>query len=327
MKFKYLFYIFLIIHLSYEFDVNDWTEKFCYDEFHDFMMVKNNMFCERSNFTKQDLKDIQSEDFVISNKKHIYFRFANIGVFNDNFLRKFPNIKDITFQVSTLELGESTQSNQIHSIRFWVCQISGTKNSNIFQKFDNLEKIYFEGNVFDSNILKNNLMGNIPNLKELILIDNSFLKISSDAFRGSNIEKLHISSMTPLPLDFLFGMKSLKMLNLHNLDLTEIPCKVIPENIESLSFRNNSIDNPNFKDCKFKKSLKYISLFQNKIKNLGEDTFKELQNVEKINLAYNRLTNFSKTYILSLKKLKYVILYGNYFDEENIDLGNIKLYD
>lgn len=310
-----------ILQLSQAFDVDGWVKKFCVKD-KEMMFYEENFYCENASFTRQELDDIQHGGFVISNDKTIMFKGGDIGVLNENFLKKFPHSENLKFQEVKIKLDQSsgTINHPFNSINFRECEFSGIKDSLFFQQLQNLKHLGINDNKFDTSVLDKNLFGHNSNLLSLHLRNNSFEKIDDNAFEGlSNIETFTLSaSLDHISPHLLSGMKKLNYLDLTGNKFVQVPCDAIPESVEELSLTENELRKPSFVGCKSLKNLKNLYLGENNIEDLDESAFEALENLEHIALDHNKLKGLSNELFKNLKNLKRIYLVGNGIEKTDI---------
>lgn len=302
-----------VFHQAQSFNIDVWVNKHCEENkiAHFLDIVQPNFYCELFNFTKEELEDIQTKNFIISNQTNIHMRGSYIGVFSKQFLEKFPLCEYFVNDGYQINLGNAKGiiHHPIKTLFIKDSKISNTNGTNIFQKLYKLKKVSLIYNTFDDNVLRRNLLGTNPHLKIIQMFGNNFEFISDDAFKGSpNIRSIEISyqNYNNISPHWFSEMKKLKIVRLRFNSLTEVPCNAIPDGVEALDLYLNRIENPNFKGCKFSKSLKNPNLGSNNIAHLSEDAFTGLENIENIDLTMNELKSFSNDIIKDLKNLKWV---------------------
>lgn len=303
-----------IVQLSQAFDIDGWVKKHCIKD-KALVYPEDNFYCENPSFTSHELEDIQRGGFVISNHKNIIFKGGDIGILNENFLKKFPHCEILSFEDVKVKLDQSSEliNHPIETIAFTGCKLSGLKDSLFFQHLQNLKNVAFLENELDTSVISKNLFGQNSKLISLILLDNDFEKIDDNAFEGlPNIEVLTLKEfLDHLSPHLLSGMNHLKKLTLKGNRLEQVPCDSIPESIEELSLTDNKIHQPSFKGCKFVKNLKSLYFGGNGIEHIDESVFEHFENIEKIYLDYNKLKDVSNDVFKNCKHLKDVKLSGN----------------
>lgn len=278
--------------------------------------------CEKFNFTKQELEEIQKEEFVISNEKAVIFEGGDIGILNDRFLEKFPLAERFVFMNAKITLDESEEpmKHQVEEINFQRCQIVGSKNTQFFRNLLNLSGLGFSRCEFDHGSLEKNLFGNDSKITQLALYRNNFQAINNDAFEGlRSLETLSLTAdLEELPPHLLSKLVKLKELDLSENQLQTVPCDAIPESVEEIIFFRNNIQKPSFEGCRFLKSLKKLNLIGNDIKSIEETTFEPLENLEELRLDFNKIKAISNAHFQNLKHLKEINLKGNGFETTDI---------
>lgn len=273
--------------------------------------LPHNIFCENVDWTGDNETTTLTQDH-----KYMVFRNSKI-ILSESFLDKFPNCAELYFDNVQLELvGVNDSSNHLlSSIYLNGCNVSGSLN--FFGSLRNLKHFAAFNNHFQYNILDKSLFDKNTNLKVLTLYQNNLAKIDRDFFDGlQSLEVLTFSeNFETFPVN-ISSMDTLIYLDLSGNNLTEIPCKWLPENIIELSFPGNNIRKPSFSECLFMKSLKRLYLSGNGIESLDSNLFDEFENIEEIYLDNNELQNVTEKEFTKLGKLKRISLVGNLIPDE-----------
>lgn len=329
MKFKILIFVVTLLQVSQSFNVESWLKKYCvFGRNLENLGINgtDNAFCQHISLSKDELKDIQQKKFVISDKKAIVFKNGDFGTLNDRFFEKFPKSEHLVFISTKVQLGNLVKSNNVKILSFLNCEISGNENSNIFQHLPNLEELKFLKGKLDGITLNKKLLGNIPSLRKVEVVDSHFTHISQDVFKGSpNVEKIYFENNTfnEFSREMFSELRNLKELSFVSHNIQSVLCEILPKTIETLYLGNNRIEKLNFRGCKFTRSLKNLNLYSNLIQKLDVHTFDDLENIEKIDLGRNKLSTFNNEYIKNLKHLKWIGLNENSIPSK--DLNTIKI--
>lgn len=266
--------------------------------------LPHNFYCDKVNFD-QNLEP----SIIIPDQKFVVFQNSHI-LWNADFLHRFPNCSEMYFDKVHLELDE-TIINSYHllsSLFLNECDISG--NLSVFATLPNLKQFEAFHNNIQGNVIENSFLGN--NVKVVTLFQNNLQGIRGNIFEGlSNIEMLTLSENLESLTSNLSEMNRLMYLDLSGNHLSEVPCRMLPENLKQISFPSNNIQSPNFNGCTFLGTLERLDLSGNGIELLDSDVFNGMTSIQEIYLSHNVLSNLTDTHFKNLDTLKKVALSGN----------------
>ena len=126
---KFLALISFLAVAASAFNIEEFLQKHCKDTPEEYSLA-----CENVNFSEMELSEIQKEKFVISQAAKIIFNNTNLGVFNENFVNKFPNAtcikifgSSLSFNSSKIEGSEA--NNKLEKLSIVESEIYGNANS------------------------------------------------------------------------------------------------------------------------------------------------------------------------------------------------------
>ena len=160
----------------------------------------------------------------------------------------------------------------------------------LFDNLENLEELYLSENyltTLDSEILFRNL----SKLKNLNLSLNKITRINPNVFRGLKNKMNDIS---------LYGNK---------LDSFSVSTKLI---VRDLSLDNNCLT---FLDLSNVRGLQKLVLFNNKLKKIKQNHFKNLTSLNGLYLSNNEIEDIDETGFDDLTELKELVLSSNKIDQ------------
>ncbi|KAL5273422.1 hypothetical protein ACFFRR_000258 [Megaselia abdita] len=293
--------------------------------------------CSNFNFTLEEIREIQTEDFSLSNALRVTFENASIGCLNSNFFLKFPNAVDFIIKYSTFNMSceypelPSKQPLPLNNLRFYYALIFGNKDSSALNSLEKLERFemqlpkvtgwlqypflddkFFEKNYelryisfpfeeldedLDEDFLKDGAFDNVPNLYKLTYNFGKQESITKRLFSKNN---------------------KLCSLDLSRNGIKDVEPGSLPETLLELYLSGNFITQC---DYFFKNMTKlgYVNLYGNSITNISTDAFDDMESLEILDLSKNDITTFSKDHIKGLKSIKSLFIYDNnhlMFDKE-----------
>lgn len=274
-------------YLSQGFKIGEWVGKFCSEEKLLYRQWEPSFRCENFNFAEQELQEFQEGDFLVSVQRIIFIESGDIGVLDENFLKKFPNAEEFLFRNVKLHFDLSTESidHPLVSIRFVNCEISGIKDTLFFQNLINMKDLELVDCQFDHPVLEKRLLGPSSELISLRIKRNSF-EIKDDAFEGLlNLRILKLADDFENLSTLLSKLVLLEVLDLSRNNLTSIPCEAIPRSVKRLTLSHNQIHEPSLKGCKFAEDLIILDLKGNGIEDFDVSTIDLLKNTTKVILS------------------------------------------
>lgn len=184
-----------------------------------------------------------------------------------------------------------------------------------FGAHKNLITLILDGNARNDFSGKFISYGKLPNLKNLYLRNNRLHHLNfSDNF--PNLTHLYLSGNTGGIERYLQSIpKTLIHLELEKCDIYRFNISSL-QNISSLFIGENNFNKLGCCDDKYmspgdKKSLKVLSVSHCYIRIVQSDAFKGSNNLEKIDLSFNMISDISHTTFISLKFLKILSLSHN----------------
>lgn len=164
------------------------------------------------------------------------------------------------------------------------------------------------------------LLGYPPGLSSLVFFVRNMGEIDSTVFNDtslSSVTSLTItqSGITAIASGAFAQFQSLKMLNLHNNDLSQMNSDwfVHKEVLESLILTNNSITTLNENSFAGLVGLLNLNLTQNQIHTIVSDSFRFLIRLRHLDLSHSKLRNLSVDTLFPLNNTK-ILLHGNPWD-------------
>jgi Leucine-rich repeat (LRR) protein len=239
----------------------------------------------------------ESDEYLSDNKKNdsVIIANAELEYVPRELINDFPNLRK-------LSIFESIKINDLGSDFF-------------DQGFEKLEAfaLFEEKSI---NALRTDVFINLPNLKELLVMQTTVQELEEGVFRTNKelesviFDQSKISTipenlfaglvnlrsvtftMSPikvLPTNLFLGNKSLKQLNFVNTQIGKLPENLLSElfELETFDFGLSQVKAIPENFFKNNGNLKRISLDWNKIEKIPDGTFDGLQKLEKVKLARN----------------------------------------
>lgn len=318
MKSFCLLVAFLVLSPSKAFDSDKFLKKFCKISSECLHFVRNVevLCCEDVTFTKEELEEIQTEDFEISQQDNVFFGRGVIGIVNSNFFSKFPNASEMSFANSNLSLKnkeEAFTNSQLKKLNFYEAEISDNINSIAFHSLTDLESLVFMGNRFEFKELDSILLKRNRNLKNLMVVFNRDRQtIHKDAFKNLfSLETLVMYNVGQMiPSGLIKNNTNIKNLTIASSSLTKVPDN-IPESVEVLNLSVNRIKVISKKDFQNLGHLKELRINYSALEEIEEDTFDELIELETLSLSLNKLTAITPRHFENCVRLKWINLASN----------------
>lgn len=321
------------------FNSEQFLEKFCErNKFYENLNTKIDLYCSNVKFSPEELGEIQTQIFAISNEKRIVFEGGDLGVVNVNFLKKFPKTLEIMFSQTSMKLIDQKEivdsKLPLETIYMSESRVHGNDNINLFNSLPKLTQFSLGSSEVDSKTLSKKFLGSNPHLSYIEILETTFNEIDDDAFEDIiNLDMLNLVSLnlTSLPSS-IKQLKNLKWVNLTGNKLSLFPKDSLPSSLEDVNVQNNVIHHISRNDFKSFPLLTKLSLGFNGIEKLNQDTFEDLEKLAELDLEGNRLTSssVSRAHFDKLKNLKSLNLDSNHIDVETSDLkdyGIVSLKD
>lgn len=339
MRIVVIFAILIFFAFCGAFDVNKFLKTHCNEETLQNSIYKSQepeveLWCQGFNFTKNELDAIQTENFVISDKRSILFSDGILGHLNENFFSKFPNALIMDFMNVTLNMTSpnntaSSKKHPLQTLTFYDhCKISSNRGTLALRSLTELEhfftyKIDVEFKIIDAKLFQGN-----KKLRVLSVMNGGFEDIEDGVLESLvDLEQVElVMNLLKLPDDFLEPKNKLKRFSLSgNVSLKDkrgFPFFRGCSDLEILILNENVIKHIDRYTFHHMWLLKALFLERNGIENFDLDTFDDLENLQRLSLAGNKIDHISKRHFANLKKLNYLDLRHNYI--KSCDLMNLE---
>lgn len=322
-----LFLLFLLrLIVIQAFDVNVFLSLNCYkkeDVFLTEASIKEHVFCERFTLNANEVNDFQTLDFVVSNEESIVFKNCDIGVFNHNFLMKFPKALSIQLNNVTLDMSSSPPMNHpLRELSIYGGNISSVQGYKAWRHLPELRTFILgrtsgqsvNGNMTIDFFAGNKKLQTIKLFKEQIAyIDPSALKTLQD-LKSIHLTDLELES---LPSD-LFCCNDLESINLSGNKFERIPrFSHIYKNLRHIILINCDIKNVTRVDLRYREQLQYLVLDGNKIQKFEKGVFENLPNLRYLSMVANQLKDITLDYFGRMLSLENLNVEWNYLNTSN----------
>ncbi|CAH1406344.1 unnamed protein product [Nezara viridula] len=234
--------------------------------------------------------------------------------------------------LEVIELQENRIANVDYTLTFYTSlrklDVSNNKiNSLKAHNFENQGKL-LSLNASYNNIttLSKDAFKGLKLLRNLDLSHNNIMNVEPGSFHDTaNLQTINLSynRITSFLDPTVFKpISSLRVLNLHNNEILDIPSVLIknlpsPCVLETLTLSNNLIEIIEEKSflAPCSHSIKTLTLGSNVIKDIEKAAFNALYNLEYVDLSFNNLTYIPTMQLSKLSKLRELDLSGNRFTE------------
>ena len=257
---------------------------------------------EEVNFKGNKIEKLPESFFKLKNLKKINL--------NGNKITELPNLFSSFSELTHLDLGSiefSVIPESLYSLKNLVhLDLSWNRNiavlSPLIGNLANLKELLLETNLLQ-DLPKE--FGSLMNLKKLTLNRNEFTSFPEPLLNLSNLEELFIGNrkITALPTKLL-GLSNLKLLDLQESDIQLIPDSIgALKNLENLNLKQNKISSisEEIKNCS---ELRNLNLQQNDLLQKLPDSITSLTKLEGLNLFMCKQLQSLPPSISNLSNLK-----------------------
>lgn len=275
--------------------------------------------CSNFKFNAQEIHEIQTSDFQISNDDFIHFELCNPGIVNENFFDKFPNAFSITFDNCDLSLKSSKKSTSTRRLRLanlhiHNSRVTDNKDSNAFKFLPELKKISLKKLRLEHREFDTKLFRKLYNLTNFECFDCGIEKIKDGAFDDfENVEffSIYDTKVDHLNHNLIYKMDSLKMFEFYGNELADIPKDFFPHSVVSINLGRNFIKKLDKNQFKGLNKLETLLLDNNFIEKIDKKAFKYVENLQILKLNNNKLRRLHARTFCHLEDLKQLDLRGN----------------
>lgn len=321
MNSRLIFLVFLIKFCA-AFDVSKFVTSFCEVDNGENL---SKLSCSNFSLIPQEIYEVQTEDFVISNQSIVEFSFCSIGIVNENFFTKFPEALSIDFKKCNVSMDSSiyptsSRNVKLNDLSFSECRFMNNKETNALNTLNMLSKLSIISSWFHHKELDRHILRNLTNLTEFTCYECGFHLIVGGAFddltrlKSFNFEG---SDVTHLPNALLEKSVDLVTFTFVRNDLREIPLSFLPKSVENINLDTNSISILRKNQFKGLTKLEFLDLSNNKIVRIHKRALSGLVKLKELNMNFNNITVLTKRHFQGLDYLKKIYLLGNQFDHHN----------
>lgn len=284
--------------------------------------IEDHVFCERFAFNNKEVKEFQNNDFVVSYKKSIVFKNCEIGLFNHNFLKKFPNA--ISIQLHNVTLTMSPSSSTKHPLRelsVYGGNISSYMGYKAWRDLPELSTFILgrtSGQYLEKQTLSQDFFGGNRKLQSIKIFQENITNIDPYVFRGlRDLKSVHL---TDLKLESLhpkvFSFNDLEYVNLSGNKFYRIPrfSEDAKSNLHQIVCIGCHIKNVTKFDLRYREQLQDLILDGNKIQNFEKGVFAELPNLRYLSMVGNELNNITLDYFGQMGSLETLDVEWNYLN-------------
>ena len=231
--------------------------------------------------------------FNLANLNELFFHQNNLNQIESNTFNQFGNVKELRLNYNQIRDIQNSTFINLNKLEFLLLSFNQIEylNENTFIGLYSLKELFLDNNKISFIDVKS--FSNLTNLTKIRLTFNLLVHIESSIF------------------DDLFNLKDL------NLNLNQIK-KFRVNKLEKLGYLDlylNDIDELEINAFEGNlTSLIEIQLNSNKIKILRENLFKNVQNLQKLNLAQNQLSSIENNSFNCWNIIIYTIIIYNLFN-------------
>lgn len=238
------------------FDADNFVKKFCTEK-------KNLLICKNFNLTKTEQKEIQDTEFIISNATIVELHGAGVGIFNENFVNKFPNTVELfLIYCNTSHFNHPVSSISRSNLKLERLVFIGSRfylnaESEAFSKLTALKTIeinhphYMQHSHIGDILFSKNI-----NLETVDIRGALIDSISSKAFiklKKLKTLKIIATNISTLNKTLIRNNTLLEEVNFNSNNINHIPFGFFPNSVEQISFRHNNLQAITKKTCWYEK--------------------------------------------------------------------------
>ncbi|KAL5273266.1 hypothetical protein ACFFRR_000185 [Megaselia abdita] len=313
--------------------LNNYCQQSSFQFSKDQLNIDIDLLCHNFNFNSEDIEDIQHRDFIISNKTSIYIENAKIGILNEKFFEKFPNaleiiLRDVEMKLQSSAIENSNNKSQLKTLRLLNCQLHENKETTAFNGLQSLELIEIRSATLDNKEIGSNFFEGCPKLKKISLTRSQITNIGKDVFRNLLLLRYLDISQLGLNGESFSSYSLVNNNNLEYLDLSSNEFKDIvslPVSLKMFNVSQNQISKISKSDFQNLPVLEELSLDDNNLDDIPEDSFGGMKSLVTLSLARNKIHRISEETFKNLPKLKNLNLQQNLIAESPTGLDGINV--
>lgn len=297
------------------------------------------LLCKDFEFDPDDTNRIQTQVFEISKAKVVRFENARLGVLNENLVNKFPFAKEINIYDCQLSLHSNITSisepNEIlEKLTIERGSIEGNEKTTSFQKLLGLKQLiitnpyYIQHREFEDAMLENNV-----NLETIVFDRLQLNYLGPNMFSNHQfLKNLTITNnMIPYVSSELFKYN----IELENIDLSangieDLPLGFFPNSTKTIFLNNNAIQVISDKHFAGLEDLEYLNLAFNKIGIFSKNALSDAEELKVLSLHFNQISAFEREHFANNGDLEEINLSNNKFTSLPNDLfdglENLKVF-
>lgn len=326
MKASVLFVIIPLFIVTQAFDVKVFLSLNCYkkeDETLTEASIEEHVFCERFTLNQKEVADFQINDFVVSKRQSIVFKNCDIGLFNLNFLKKFPNALSIQLHNVTLTMMNPSSfiKHPLRELSVYGGNISSYLGYKAWRDLPELRTFILgrtSGQYLENQTMSQDFFGGNTKLQSIKIFQENITSIDPYVFRGlRDLKSVHL---TDLKLESIhprvFSFNDLEYVNLSGNKFYRIPrfSENAKNNLQQIVLIGCNINNVTRFDSRYRKQLKNLILDGNKIQSFEKGVFSEFPNLRYLSMVGNQLKNITLDYFGAMGSLETLDVEWNYLN-------------
>lgn len=283
--------------------------------------------CSNFKFSEEDIEDIQSNDFIITNLTKMHFQHCDIGIVNDNFFAKFPLVEEFRFDSVFFSTTPNSKGFVLPSplkvtdIIITDGKWTHTRNCNFLKSMPDLDFVHFGTVTMEHKIIDANFFQNNPKISWMTWRNIGIEEFEEGIFDGlQELVTLFIEGAVfkVLPRNLFAKATKLKILYLDNCYFNQVPDLIYPKSLSTLYLSFNNITTLTAQSFKNMENITSLKLDHNNIGNFWLEVFDEMKNLTVLDLSYNHITEISKDHFWKLEQMILIDLRFN--DIKSTDL-------
>lgn len=245
--------------------------------------------CVNVNLSAKDYESFKTQEFNILNNECVVFSKGDVGVVNGDFFKQFPNTRRMYFERVLLSLKPSEKISS-HQKMLFLMFLHSTLNdhtrTNALQSLVNLEKLEIIQSRLNGLEIDESLLENNSKLRSFVMTDKNYAEPLKSVSLGkdSNLKYVKISK----PLD---GFP-----------------RELPKSTETFILENFSSPVLKRQHLKNLKNIIELKLSFGDIREIVDDAFDDLENLEILDLENNEPLSFKTRHLMNNKRIRTLIL-------------------
>lgn len=294
--------------------------------------------CSNFKLSTTDVDYVQKSDFIFTNLTSAHFENCDIGIVNENFYSKLPNVEVLRFDKVNFTTSFATREFSLISpskiFEFFIIEgsFTHTQCSNFLGSLPELKYFYIGSTLIDFKVMNSTFFQNNYNLNWISIQSVPLSSFEEGTFDNlMNLEYFYASKLNInfLPRNLFSKNTKLKSIRIEECNLIKVPELDYPKSINYLSLRSNNIKTLTTLSFKNLEHVSTLQLANNKIENFWLEVFDEMKNLTSLDLSNNFISDISKDHFWRIDNMTLIDLRLNNIEKtdlEEYNFANVMLY-